>query len=130
MPSYRRFIVLEGDIQLPTGWMIPKCKRCNGEGWYLYTITGPAVVCRECPGWVFSPYERPTESEVKAPYVSGRVMLRDQRRFGGEISWVIIPDPNRLSSEAMRSVVLSQRKYGTDVFAQGMPRKLRQNPLV
>jgi hypothetical protein len=127
MPSYRRFIVLEGDVQLATAWMIPKCTRCNGRGWYLISITGPSVVCRECPGWdLRGPYARPTEGEARAHMGN---YLKDRREHGGEVGWVIVPDLSQLSADAFNTVLSAQRQYGTAVYVPGMPRRLRQNPL-
>lgn len=127
-PSHRRFIVLEGDVQLAKEWMIPKCQRCGGRGWYSASFIKPTfVVCRECPAWDlprFSPFL--VESETRD--LAGKC-IQDKRERGGEIGWVIVPDFNHFSTESFNSVLYAQRQYGTAVYIPGMPQRLRQNPL-
>lgn len=131
MPSHRRFIVLEADVELVPAWMVPKCRGCNGRGWYMenpFARNPLGIVCRECPGWELPslPIFKPTEAEARSRQ---GYFLRDRRELGGEIGWVVMPEPFSLSQETINSVIASQRTFDTLVYAQGMPRRLRQSPL-
>ena len=131
MPSRRRFIVLEGDIELAPALMVPKCPVCGGRGVYFenpFARRSRPIICRECPGWELPSITFPKPSESVARLGEG-MCLRDSRELGGEINWVVVPEPFLLSRATLNSIIASQRMFGTAVYAQGMPRRLRQNPL-
>jgi hypothetical protein len=120
MPSSHRFIVLRGDVHMDVQWTIPKCKRCNGRGWYLERFAdNHGTACTECPVW-----------ELSEPgFHKGQHFIRDHRELGGEINWIIVPEPSEVSREVLESALAAQRQYSTAVYVQGGPKRLRQSPL-
>jgi hypothetical protein len=95
MPSYRRFIVLDGEHPAAgIDWMIPKCKRCGGRGSYTTdpqrTGQWSAVSAR---AGIFHATSSSAGREREVGAISSRPQSSSgiRRRLGGEISWVIIP---------------------------------------